>query len=271
MQIALPFPREHGAWGILLIPAVVTASAVGVWPGRMWLLVAAVLGLFLARTALEACFGMEERRGVRGATCGRGSAVLGLILYVGVAAACGLPLVRYFGRQWALGLVAAAGLLSLAYFGLLFCYRRKTLLGEFFGVALLTLTAPAAAYLLTQDGAIALRFWVIHYLFFLSGLLYVKVKLEARRSNLVVETLAERLAHGWPVLVYHLVLAGFVVAMARERWIPAGAAIAFAPIVTRGFWGILRWERRLSLPHLGRSELLHSLIFALLMGAAYRL
>lgn len=267
----LPFPREHGAWGILLIPPVVIASALGAWPARMWLLMGAVLGLFLARTALEACFGLEDRCGARASAADRRSAAFGLGLYLAIAAACGLPLVGYFGARWTLGMGAIAVSLSLIYFGLLHGYRRKTLAGEFFGVALLTLTAPASAYLLSYETGLAVRFWVIHYLFFLSGLLYVKTKLEVRKANAALETLAERITRGWPVLVYHAVLAGFVVAMARERWIPAGAMIAFAPIVARGFWGILRWERRLSLPHLGRSELLHSLLFALLMATAYHL
>lgn len=265
----LPFPREHGAWGILLIPPVVTAMALGRWPAQMWLFMGCAVSLFLARTALEACFALEHR-GTR-APVGRGTALLALGFYSLMALLCGLPLLDAFGTRWTLALAAAGAALSCVYFGLLHHYGRKTLGGEFFGVALLTLTAPATAYLLSRDTGLAARFWAVQYLFFLSGLLYVKVKLEARKNNVPLNTFAERMEHGWPVLFYHAVLVAFVMGMARERWIPTAAALAFVPIIARGFWGIFRWQHRLSLPQLGKSELLHSLLFALLMGIAYHL
>jgi hypothetical protein len=266
----LPFPREHGAWGMLLIPVVVTAAALGAWPARMWLLLLCATAVFLARTALEVLLGMEEKRRRPEAHDWRWAA-MGLAIYGGAAAATAAPLLPHFGLERGAALAGAGGLLSAVYFGLLRHYGRKTLGGEFFGVAVLTLTAPAAAYLIAYDTTLALRFWAINYLFFVSGLLYVKVKLEARKRNLPVNTLAERLEHGWPVLVYHVLLAAFVAAMVYGRWMPGLAVVAFAPVVARAFWGVLRWERRLSLPRLGVSELVHSLAFAALLGAAFHL
>ena len=72
---ALTFPREHGAWGLLLIP-LVTGACIGVpyghGPGNLILFITAALSIFWLRTPLESYFGMglmrignaEERKAV---------------------------------------------------------------------------------------------------------------------------------------------------------------------------------------------------------------
>ena len=44
-------PREHGAWGILLIPFATAAAIAGVFNAPVALLLASVLSFYLARTS----------------------------------------------------------------------------------------------------------------------------------------------------------------------------------------------------------------------------
>src|SRR5438445_7920901 len=59
-RLSLIFPREHGAWGILLVPLVTGASAGPLAGQTAWPLVPltiTVLGLFWLRTPLESWMG----------------------------------------------------------------------------------------------------------------------------------------------------------------------------------------------------------------------
>src|SRR6266567_5330702 len=72
---ALTFPREHGAWGLLLIP-LITGACIGIphghGPANLILFLTAALSIFWLRTPLESYFGMglmhigndEERKAV---------------------------------------------------------------------------------------------------------------------------------------------------------------------------------------------------------------
>src|SRR4051794_4965409 len=62
---ALTFPREHGAWGLLLVP-LVAGACIGIPAGHgigdlAWFLSAA-LSIFWLRTSLESFFGMGVMR-----------------------------------------------------------------------------------------------------------------------------------------------------------------------------------------------------------------
>ena len=50
------FPREHGAWGMLLIPLGTAAGVAGRWDVPLTLFLAAVLALFLLRVPAETLF-----------------------------------------------------------------------------------------------------------------------------------------------------------------------------------------------------------------------
>src|SRR5208283_4648628 len=86
---ALVVPREHGAWGLLLIP-LFTGAAVGLastrhaWP--LLLLTVAVLALFWLRTPVESLLGTTPLRAETPAE--RGTALIVSAVLAAVSAAC---------------------------------------------------------------------------------------------------------------------------------------------------------------------------------------
>src|SRR5512133_2326405 len=82
-------PREHGAWGLLLVP-LSTGMAAGFAPEhRAWpllLFTVAVLALFALRTPLENLLGLSA---ISARTADeRWTALIGSVLYAAVASVC---------------------------------------------------------------------------------------------------------------------------------------------------------------------------------------
>ena len=133
-------PREHGAWGILLIPFATAAGVAGVFDAPVALLLVSVFGFYLARTS----FLKGDYRWMAG--------LLALSLVAAV------PVVFVWHRWW---LVAfGAGVAPVAF--------RRTERGvarQMAAVAGLTLTAPVAWYVATGSwGWPAWRLWILNAL-----------------------------------------------------------------------------------------------------------
>src|ERR1700743_666218 len=79
-------PREHGAWGMLLVPlatGAVVASRLGVHAGPLVLLIVATLALFWMRTPVEAWLGLSP---IKAQTKQERASVLRLIVLLCVVA-----------------------------------------------------------------------------------------------------------------------------------------------------------------------------------------
>src|SRR5579871_1095437 len=107
---ALIIPREHGAWGLLLVP-IITGAGVAfrecthIFP--LILLSAAGLALFWLRTPVESLLGTSAMRAESAEEC---RTVRTLIVVLGVVAALALAALLWAGRNvdlWPLGAAAA--------------------------------------------------------------------------------------------------------------------------------------------------------------------
>jgi len=142
---ALIVPREHGAWGMLLVP-LVTGAAVGLMAdGRVapvLLLTTAVLALFWLRTPVESWLGTSA---VRVQTKHELQLVQSVALPVAALAAVSLCALFWRGKNRELisvGMIAGAAFLVqlvLKQFG-----RSTRMVAELIGALALTSTAPAA-------------------------------------------------------------------------------------------------------------------------------
>lgn len=141
-------PREHGAWGILLIPLVT-----GAWIGQpngdrivsLLLFATAALGLFCLRTPLESWLKVSPLR-ARNAT-ERRAILYSICFYVAVS---GLALAILFWRARAYGLLllGAAGATAFLAQAILKNLGRHTRLNaQLTGSLALTSTAAGAYYL----------------------------------------------------------------------------------------------------------------------------
>jgi YwiC-like protein len=264
---SMTVPREHGAWGMLLVPLAI-GGAVGLrstenLAALLSLVVVAVTLLWL-RTPVEALLGTtpirvrtsEERRNVVVAIAGLGV----------VAAAC-LVTIFWNGRNLALlpiGFVAAAA------FGLQAMVKRAGRKGrmpaQIIGAIGLTSTA-AAAYCVANGGwaPIAFALWAINFMFAAGQVHYVQVRIHSSRAT----TRSELLSIGDFFLLGEALLCAVVAGAWYFGLVPGLAALAFAPLVIRGFLLFARRPGPLNVHRLGWTELTNAVLFGTLLCAAY--
>lgn len=73
-------------------------------------------------------------------------------------------------------------------------------------------------------------------------------------------------------LVGEVLIALLLIAGARSGFIPELAILAFLPLLVRGgAWSLRSNHSRLQIYRLGKSELFHSILFGVLLIAAFRL
>lgn len=267
---ALVWPREHGAWGILLVSLITGAAAgfssVANLPRLLWLALAATAA-FCLRTPLENSFlaspfrarGLAERRWVIATAAGYGlicAFAVGMLLGEG-----GLGLV------WKPA-VAAAGLFGLQ--ALLKRWGRAgRLLGEMTGAFGLAVVAVAAwAVAAGRFGSEALVLWGMNGLFATDQILYVQLRLR--------ETRVSHRSSPFRFKLLFLAGEGFTVAILLAGWraglIPGLALLAFLPILVRGsMWSVSRGHQPLRIHRVGKTELAYAIFFGLLVIAGFRL
>lgn len=277
--MSLRMPAEHGAWGLLAVPFFSAAAVAGIpAPGArvpLFLVAAAILSLFLLRASLEAAMAWRELL-----------APPPLIL-AAVALAAGAPLLFYYRYNELLAPAAAGLVLYLAQRRLVDKYEgarladaengpsrseKRSLAAELAGVATLSLTAPAAWIALRgRLDARGLEVWAMNLLFFLGGVLYVKYRVRALQAHRPFRSVAERLSFAWPVFLYHLALAAFLLFWFLGDGRAAAILLAFTPGILRAFQLAYQLGRRFPIRRLGWSEVAHSVVFAALLVLAFRL
>ena len=278
-SVPLRMPAEHGAWGILLVPFFCAAAVAGAWNLPLLLCTLCVLSLFLLRGSIE----VHRAGGARWTVAFAPAHVTLAALGCGTAVA----LILAYDR-WQLLLVGiAAALLYLIQRALAAGYsanrsEKRSLAAELVGVALLTLTAPAAWIAARGSlNATGIELWLLCLLFFTGGVLYVKYRVRGILVHRKFDRLGERLEFAWPVLVYHLLLAAFLgiwLALNLQPGTGASSALratllglAFAPAVLRAGALLFQLGRRFAIPRLGWTEIAHSAVFTALVIFAYRL
>ncbi|BAD41381.1 YwiC-like family protein [Symbiobacterium thermophilum] len=257
----VPLPREHGAWAMVLTPAVVAVLALGPQP----LGLVALLGwltAYAARGPLEVLLG----RGASG-RAGMASAepeVAGFWLLALAAAAAALLLPVAALRPAVLGLLAGALLLACLVFWLAQRGRTRSLLSGFLSVT--GLMAGAPLYELAGAGGMSLRGWALTYAcfaFFAGSIFRVKTMARERKR---------RSFHDLSVAVHFAFLAAAAYPAVRG-WAPPLVPLALVPPLV---WSVVcAWRARrrgaARLDRVGWSEVFLTVLFAGLTVLALRL
>ena len=259
---ALTFPREHGAWGILLVP-LIAGAAVGIASGGHGLslvpLTVLTLSLFCLRTPVESLLGTtpmkvqnaEERR-----------AVIKFIVALSLVSASALLALFWQGRNLELFLFGVVA-------GVTFCgqailkkiSRNSRMAAQMAGAMGLTATAPAAYYVVTgRIDATALALWFVNWCFAGDQIHFVQLRIHAARAN----GMRERLVRGKGFFAGQVVLAVALAFAWRFGKIPGVAAFAFVPLLLRGFAWFFRKAEPLAVHKLGKGELTHAIVFGAL-------
>ena len=266
-RFALILPREHGAWGILLVP-LVTGAAVGLLAGGrvapVLLFTVAVVTLFWLRTPVESWFG---RGPMRTQTPQERRLVLSAILPLATAATLTLSALLWNeNNRELLWLGAVAGVAFAAQVFLKGFGRSTRMAAQVAGTLALTLTAPAAYYLVTgRLEATAWVLWLVNFLFAGDQIHFVWLRIRGARAA----GWSEKLTAGWSFLAGQILLAVILSLAYYFGLLPQFALVAFAPIVFRGVLWFFQEHRPIAIRRLGWTELAHAVGFGVLLTIAF--
>lgn len=264
---ALVVPREHGAWGMLLVP-LMTGAAVGLVAGGhvapVLLLTTAVLALFWLRTPTESWLGISA---VRAQTLEERQLVRNVTLPLATIAAVALSALFWQGKNreliW-LGMIAGgafAAQVLLKKMG-----RTTRVAAEVVGALALTSTGPVAYCVATgRLDARAWALWLVNWLFAANQIHFVWLRIRGARAA----GLSEKFAVGWSFLAGQVLLGGTLALVCHFSWLPKLTLLAFAPVLFRGFVWFAKKSPPIVVRRLGWTELAHALAFGVLLTAGF--
>jgi hypothetical protein len=285
---ALILPREHGAWGLLLVPMVTGAGvafhqASHIFP--LILLLTAALALFWLRTPLESLLGTSA---MRAQTLEESHTLRSAIVLLGGIAAVALGALLWAGRNadlWPLGAAVAAAFIAQAVIRKIGTVRRRRLrpscegeaerprstyslrmLAEMVGTVGLTASAPAAYYVITGEfNATAWMLWLANILFAGDQIHYVQLRIHTAK----IQGFRAKFAHGWGFALGQALMTAIITLACLARLMPPIASLAFAPLLFRGWFYFVQEPTRLVVRRLGWSELKHATAFCVLLIATF--
>jgi len=266
---ALVIPREHGAWGMLLIPLATGAGVALLAGGRLvpiLLLTAAVLTLFWLRTPVEGLLGTSP---VRVQNTEERKLVAGVIFPLAAISAVCLGALFWRGQNRELIWPGAIAMAAFALQMLLKRIGRATrMAAEIAGAMALTSTAPAAyCVAMGHLDARAWTLWLVNWLFAADQIHFVWVRMRGARAS----GFREKLIAGWSFLAGNIFLGGMLLLAGHFHWLPAFPLVAFVPILVRGFLWFAAPARPIVVRRLGWTELAHAMVFAVLLTASFSL
>jgi hypothetical protein len=266
---SLIFPREHGAWGILLVP-LVTGASVGLaggesaWPLAPLSIV--VLALFWLRTPVESWVGTTP---LKARTSGEVELVRNAALILATISAAALVWLFWGWRNrdllW-IGAIAASAFVAQAVIRQI--HRRERTAAQMIGAAGLTAVAPAAYYVVTGHlNVTAWSLWLFNFAFAANQIQFVQLRIRGAHAT----SRTEKFTFGRGFLATQIILIAFLVAGCASRLLSWYAAMAFLPILWRGFAWFVSPFKPLAVHSLGKRELSHAIVFGVLLALALAL
>ena len=266
---ALVIPREHGAWGLLLIP-LVTGACAGLAVAQNWIALAeftvAALALFWMRTPVESALGTSPMRAQSESESNR--LLLAIAALGSISMMCITALLWNGAGRGLLGLGAVAAAAFVVQALVKRRGRSARMPAQMIGALGLTATAPAAWYAVTgQLDASAFGLWLANWMFAGNQVHFVQLRIHSAR----IVSLGDKFLRGRWFFLGQLVMIAALVLAWRVHLLPGLAMLAFVPLLARGFLWFKSGVQPLAVKQLGWSELAHGAAFGLLLIAAYRL
>jgi len=266
-RLALILPREHGAWGLLLVPMITGAGVAFRESGHMLpvlLLLIAALALFWLRTPVESLLGTSA---MRAQTAEERRAVATLVAVLGAVAGLALGMLLWGWQNpllWLIGTAAGAAFVGQALLKKL--GRGTRMLAEIVGTIGLTASGPAAYYVITgKFGVTAWIVWIANLIFAGDQIHYVQLRIHTAR----VAGFGAKLRRGWTFAAGQLLMTVALTIACLLGVIPAIASIAFSPLLFRGWYYFIQAPGPVVVRKLGWNELSHAVAFCALFIAAF--
>lgn len=264
---ALIVPREHGAWGLLLVPMVTAAGVAfrqntNVFPFA--LLLTAALAMFWLRTPLESLLGISA---MRAETKEERGSVAFVVAYLAVVAILAVTMLLWTGHKpllWAIG--AAAGMAFVGQAVLRKMGRRTRMLSEIVGTIGLTASAPAVYYVIAgKFGITAWMLWLANLIFAGNQIHYVQIRIHSAK----MVGLRAKLTRAWAFATGQVAMLIVLSVICWRGWMPWLALLAFVPLLLRGFYYFIQKAEPLQVRRLGWNELLQAIVFCVLFITMY--
>jgi YwiC-like protein len=266
---ALIVPREHGAWGLLLVPMATAAGVALRQGGNVFpfvLLLTAALALFWLRTPLESLLGISA---IRAETKEERSSVTFVVAYLAIVAALALSMLLWAGQNpllWLIGVAAAIAFVGQALLRKM--GRRTRMLSEIVGTIGLTSSAPAVYYVITGEfGVTAWMLWLANLIFAGNQIHYVQIRIHSAK----LVGVRAKLARAWAFAAGQFVMAAILATTCLLGWMPWVALMAFAPLLFRGLYYFVQKPVPLQVRRLGWNELAQAIIFCLIFITTFTL
>ncbi|HET8892237.1 MAG TPA: YwiC-like family protein [Candidatus Angelobacter sp.] len=260
-------PREHGSWGLWLLPLISGAIVGCVFDPLaaaepvFWFGVAAASG-FLIYQPMEILLGLSlvKARSQRQ----QRTALLWIIVFT-IAGACSVLELLYLQRF----LVLLIGAVALGCFGVRSLFgrsRRVRVLKQLIGALGLTSTVAGAYYAATgRMDRTALLLWLASWLFAAGQIEYVQLRLRSAQVRSSWQKARSSLA----VSIFHFLVLAITIAAGLAHVAPFFLGLTFIPAVIRlAVWVVLPW-RPLRVHILGISELVQGVLFNALLVTAF--
>lgn len=264
---AMLVPREHGAWGLLLMP-LMTAACIGIPQGGaltdLLMLIVATLTLFWVRTPMEAYFGFGL---MKARTPQEKSATLRLTLLLVPFALFTLWILIFVHHHTNLLLIGSLVGAAFATQAVLRLFgRRMRMWSQMVGAIGLTATAAAAYAVVTgRLDATAFAIWFACWLFAGDQIHYVQVRMHTAK----VQSKMERIRRSRNFLLGQLVMITLVCSATAWHVLPTLALAAFVPIILRGVCWLGTRETNVDVHWLGVTELLQGITFGVLLVSTF--
>lgn len=260
-------PREHGAWGMLLVPLLtgaVVAAGSGAGITALALFLVAALSLFWLRTPVEAWL---RTSAIKAHSPHERSVVVKVLL--AIAAVSAVALTALFVTGYVRGLLVVGALDALAFAtqaAVKKMGRRARMPAQVIGAIGLTSTAAGAYYVATgRLDRVACALWLANWLFAGDQVHFVQLRIHSSRAA----TARDKLRQGYVFVAGQVVLLGLVIVLSRLSVFPRFTVFAFVPVLMRGTLWFLRGRQPLDVHKLGFAELTQALIFGALLCVAF--
>ena len=262
-------PREHGAWGMMLVPlatGAVVAARTGINGQALTLFIVAAMSLFWLRTPVEAWLGTSA---VKAQSRQERGFVVWVIAGISFLTAASIAALLWNGHNRGLLLIGGIAALAFAVQAAVKKLGRKGRMpAQVIGAIGLTSTAAGAYYVATgQLDHVAIALWIANWLFAGDQIHFVQVRIRSSRAA----NLDEKLQQGLPFFAGQILLIGIILGACRVKFFPTTLALAFVPVLLRGTLWFVRRAQPLDVHKLGYSELAQALIFGALLCAAFLL
>lgn len=264
---ALVVPREHGAWGILLVP-LITGAFVGYTPERglssLLLFLTASVALFWLRTPLESWLGTSPMR-AQGADERR--TVINAALATAAIATLSLLGLFWGGRNAPLLLIGCVAGTAFAVQAVVKVFGKSMRMpAQIIGAIGLTSTATGAYYV--ASGGLDLQavgLWLATWLFACDQIHFVQLRVHHSR----LEGFSQKLSRGHNFFVAQFGMLAAVLWACGMGLLPLLAIVAFVPVLVRGIAWFVGGPQPLQLHWLGITELFHSIVFGVLLISSF--